>query len=462
MAADTSAARPVRHRPRTTTVFVAAFVAGAVAAVGVNRALDVRLAQARPQVECEPVFVALRALPAGAPVTVWDVALRDLPKAMVPATALRVTDSFAGRLLKFPLREGQPLISAHLAPPEVAAPATPETAEPEPAAQESIVEEAFVAPIPAPPVAAEAGDPVTDSRETVTNRPFVDEPVPSLSQQAPASGATQPGTAPEAGDHGEREPVASVADTSAIDTPAIDATAPRSQLEEMSELEETAQPADMPTPQVAAVPTPVAAASEPTPAAPSPAGAAQPGSLSSDLFGVPGAKVAADLDATLDMPSRSTASLAELPSVMASGEAAPAGPVAAGDGTRVRYLVVPERIARQVDTAFTTPAAPEAVAPVKAATQPDHGGAAARPATPAPRHQPNRATATPKQQQPRPQPAKSGARPGQPTASVPQPTGPRAWGGMFPNVAAGLEAMGSWRGAGRAAPDQTDRGSTTR
>jgi Flp pilus assembly protein CpaB len=127
MAAETPSARPARHRPRTTTVFVAAFVAGAAAAVGVNRALDVHLAQAKPQVECEPIFVALRALPSGSPITVWDVALRDLPKAMVPATALRVTDSFEGRILKFPLREGQPLVSGQLVPAEPAAPAAAET-----------------------------------------------------------------------------------------------------------------------------------------------------------------------------------------------------------------------------------------------------------------------------------------------------------------------------------------------
>lgn len=438
MAADTSAARPVRHRPRTTTVFVAAFVAGAVAAVGVNRALDVRLAQAKPQVECEPVFVALRALPAGAPVTVWDVALRDLPKAMVPATALRVNDSFAGRLLKFPLREGQPLISAQLVPPEVVAPVVPETPTAEPAAEESLVEEAFVAPIPAAPVAAEAGDPITESRATVTSRPFDDEPVPGLANHDP----TETSSTTETVADGETEPVASVSET-----PGIDVTA------------ETPQPQDLPVSSLTAVPTPVAAPVEPTPAAVPPGGAAPPVNLSSDLFAGP---AAGPLDATLDMPSRPAASLADLPSVMASREAASAGPAPAGDGRGVRYLVVPERIARQVDTAFTTPAAPEAAGPAKAAAQPDRGAAVTRPSTPAQPQQPGRATSATKQQQPRPQPAKSAARPGQPTAAVPQPSGPRAWGGMFPNVAAGLEAMGSWRSGSRAAPAQTDGGSATR
>lgn len=55
------------HRPKAITVFAAAFIAGAVAAVALNRALDVHLAQSKPQVESEPIFVALRSLPAGAP-----------------------------------------------------------------------------------------------------------------------------------------------------------------------------------------------------------------------------------------------------------------------------------------------------------------------------------------------------------------------------------------------------------
>ena len=102
------------HRPRATTVFAAAFIAGAAAAFGVNRALDVHLAQSKPRVESEPIFVALRSLPQGASVTVWDVALRDWPKAMMPAAALRPKDSFDGAVLKHPIREGQPLLAFQL------------------------------------------------------------------------------------------------------------------------------------------------------------------------------------------------------------------------------------------------------------------------------------------------------------------------------------------------------------
>ena len=40
-------AASARHRPKSFTVFAAAFIAGAAAAVGVNRVLDVQLAQRR-------------------------------------------------------------------------------------------------------------------------------------------------------------------------------------------------------------------------------------------------------------------------------------------------------------------------------------------------------------------------------------------------------------------------------
>lgn len=123
----------VRHRPRALTVFAAAFIAGAAAAVGVNRVLDVRLAQLKPRVESESIFVALRSLPQGSPVTVWDVALRDWPKAMLPGTALRAQDSFAGMVLKHPLREGQPLLSVQLTPAETGrGPGDPTAAAPAP------------------------------------------------------------------------------------------------------------------------------------------------------------------------------------------------------------------------------------------------------------------------------------------------------------------------------------------
>ena len=116
MTATRSDRRPAdrSQRPKATTVFAAAFLAGAAAAVGLNRTLDVHLAQRQPRVESEPIFVALRSLPQGTPLTVWDVALRDWPKAMLPAAALRPRDSFDGMVLKHSIREGQPILSIQL------------------------------------------------------------------------------------------------------------------------------------------------------------------------------------------------------------------------------------------------------------------------------------------------------------------------------------------------------------
>jgi len=103
------------HRPRSHTVFGAALVAGAAAAFGLNSALDAHLAQVQPRVESEPILVAIRPLHAGAPVTVWDVALRDWPKAMVPSSAMRLGDSLENLVVRHPLREGQPILAVQLA-----------------------------------------------------------------------------------------------------------------------------------------------------------------------------------------------------------------------------------------------------------------------------------------------------------------------------------------------------------
>ena len=102
------------QRPKASTVFAAAFLAGAAAAVGVNTALDVHIAQNVPQVASEPIFVALRTLPEGSPITIYDVALRDWPVAMLPATALRSNATFDGFVLRHPLHEGQPVLSLQL------------------------------------------------------------------------------------------------------------------------------------------------------------------------------------------------------------------------------------------------------------------------------------------------------------------------------------------------------------
>ncbi|NBU41126.1 MAG: hypothetical protein EBS51_10065, partial [Planctomycetia bacterium] len=147
-----------RHRPATPTVFGAAFVAGAVAAFGINSFFDAHVARSRPQVESEPIFVALRSLPQGAPVTVWDVALRDWPRAMLPESALRAEDRFEGCVLRHPLREGQPLLSVQLARPEGSAGTFPSSLT-EALAAVSIApptepQETFTPPVAAAPVEA--------------------------------------------------------------------------------------------------------------------------------------------------------------------------------------------------------------------------------------------------------------------------------------------------------------------
>ena len=111
----TTSASARSHRPRSYTVFGAALVAGAAAAFGINSVLDAHLAQVQPRVESEPILVAIRPLQAGAPVTVWDVALRDWPKAMIPSSAMRLGDDIENLVVRHPLREGQPILAVQLA-----------------------------------------------------------------------------------------------------------------------------------------------------------------------------------------------------------------------------------------------------------------------------------------------------------------------------------------------------------
>jgi hypothetical protein len=179
MSAPRSDRRPAARsqRPKATTVFAAAFLAGAAAAVGLNRTLDVHLAQRRPRVESEPIFVALRSLPQGAPLTVWDVALRDWPKAMLPAAALRPRDSFDGMVLKHPVREGQPILSVQLvkvSPPQVdsqlaEATAAPATTPPSGAAPAEQTDLWAPAELPAPAIQPSADVPHTVAAEVVAD-----------------------------------------------------------------------------------------------------------------------------------------------------------------------------------------------------------------------------------------------------------------------------------------------------
>jgi hypothetical protein len=222
---------------------------------------------------------------------------------------------------------------------------------------------------------------------------------------------------------------------------------------------------------VAPEPSSPSATGQPTLAAPAAASsnwAAATGSRPDSPQPTGSGAASADVRQAFDLPSQPAADLSSMPSVMARDDAAatPSEEEAAAAGD-VRYLVVPERIARQADTSFTTPVAPEAQAPVAPAVA-DAGQA--EPSA----QQPSKATSAqtqqrqaqqaqaqqrqarsrqtqPAQQQRQGQPKQSQQEnPLQPEAGG-QKSDPRAWGGMFPNVSAGLDALGSWRGRVREA-----------
>lgn len=199
---DMSKAAPnTSLRPRMVTVFVAAFLAGGTGAVGVNRFIDVNRTRAKATVECEPIFVAIRDLPAGNPVTVWDVKLRDWPKAMVPQAALRPGsfDGIAwpdGHVARLSLREGQPVLRSHLQSTIVNVP----PAVPQPVAVSgpvAVTEPVRVVERPAP-----VAEPTTDS--------IAQSPIAARIEEQPADAVEPPTVDPP-----------TLADT----TPAADSTA---------------------------------------------------------------------------------------------------------------------------------------------------------------------------------------------------------------------------------------------
>ena len=349
------------HRPRAITVFAAAFVAGAAAAVGVNRTLDVRLAQSKPRVESEAIFVALRSLPQGAPVTVWDVALRDWPKAMMPASALRASDTFSGHVLKHPLREGQPLLSIQLAPAgreaqpaaeptpfppppaytkastpsmpcgagDIWAPAEPVMAQGHPRAQQPTppVTVPVTLPVAVPVMAQpeEATPPTTSVAAAPLGTPMHEQTV----EESTLVEAAEP-TAPIASSPTETaEAEAMVADTPA----SVDETVSASDTTTGTVPQPPAQPATEPasTATVAAPPVP---ASEPTPAPTAASDIPEP------VVAIPSTPAS---PTPIDMPPPAPAVSVDRPRPMHS-----------------RYLVVPESIAVQADASFTArPAAPQ-------------------------------------------------------------------------------------------------------
>lgn len=440
--AQTNSTAPTRsHRPRAITVFAAAFVAGAAAAVGVNRALDVRLAQSKPRVESEAIFVALRSLPQGAPVTVWDVALRDWPKAMMPASALRASDTFSGHVLKHPLREGQPLLSIQLAPTgQGAQPAAEPTTFPPPAAYTNA--STPVVPrtegdlwSPAEPVTARA-TPSTQQPAPQAVSPVAVQPVeamptttsiasaPSIEPSiaaAPAATPTQPPaqdtvSPQEPSAPTEPSPVEPTATVAAADGPAMAA--------------DTTEPSSTSSDDGAAVAAEAEVADSPTPAA-EPVSA--PATVSQPQAG-PEATAAADV--------------APPPAPLAAAPPTPAAPVNSPRPRHLRYLVVPESIAVQADASFAArPAAPEQAVTEPTQTAPQNasrsGSNAVRPlpsTTTAGRSGQGRSSQsgpqgkTPQRQGRQAQPAS----PGSPGNAAPQP---RLGAVMFPNLSAGISVI---------------------
>ena len=428
MSAATTSPTATRHRPKSLTVFAAAFIAGAAAAVGVNRVLDVHLAQRRPQVECEPIFVALRPLPQGASVTVWDVALKDWPKAMLPSSALRAGDSFDGFVLRHAVREGQPLLAAQL----IRSGQTP---------QASVAGESFIAPAPAAAAAAPnststQADPWMPAESLA---PPATTPVArTKSVVAPPSPAIEP---PAQAATSTPTPIASKPTTPQPMTPEPTPTA-------VAAAEPAAStPAAEPARAAAPPATAIAATSEPTPAEPTAVAAARqpiPPSPTDIDAPTPRRPSIARVDSSDDGMEEAVATdVQSMPSVMtsASQSASQSGGRSSAAGDAARYLVVPERIALQADTSFTTPR-PEPPGPpaVKAATrQPSR-----TPAPPAGQPPARRGQQPPRGQQASGQPARGQQQPQsqQPATAEEQ----RTWSGMFPNVAAGIEAMGgSWQ-----------------
>jgi len=441
MAAETTrTAAPVRHRPKSFTVFAAAFIAGAEAAVGVNRVLDVQLAQRRPQVECEPIFVALRPLAQGAPVTVWDVALKDWPKAMLPSSALRAGDTFEGYVLRHPVREGQPLLAVQLVRSGASTTAS------------TVTTETFTPAVPAAPTAPPSTSTQADpwmpaesmGQPAPAGAPAPSTPVAKASPTTtpPATAEREPQTVPET----VAVPKPTVADAATAEPTSPDATSPDAIATDAIATDAVAS-APVAAEPVAAEPALV----EPTPAEPTPAptiaSTTQPMPPSpTDIDPPSRTQPTPRADSDLDEMNEAVATdVQSMPSVMkANGQPiAPSTRPATGDAGR--YLVVPERIALQADTSFTTPR-PQPPGPPSTATATP--GAAPRSAAQAsqasarrgtqPRPQTARGQQSPQQQQQQKTQPQAAAR-DQKQAAAPQ----RSWGEMFPNVAAGIEAMGS-------------------
>ena len=458
-------ASPTRsHKPRAITVFAAAFVAGAAAAVGVNRTLDVRLAQSKPRVESEAIFVALRSLPQGSPVTVWDVALRDWPKAMLPATALRASDTFSGHVLKHPLREGQPLLSIQLSPVgQDAQPPHDSTTFPPPASYTQSTKPVAASPdvdiwSPAEPVKTAIVPPVQPAiSDAVTVSP---PPSPEITQ--PASPATARLAAlADVAPQTPIQPQPPLASTQAPEPTAAQATTPE---QAVVTVQEAMASQEIATPQQIVSQQEITTQAVPVETAPQATIAADttpaPAAVAAIVTAAPvpvAAPVVAETPA--EMPP-----LAPLPISNPQTAAAPA-PTERPRPTHQRFLVVPERIAVQADASFTARVDASEQAAAAATLQ-----GPARPTSEAVRPLPSTSTV---ERRPQGKPQASGPQ-GRPTqrqgrqsppattgaantgSAVGRPAQPRFGSTMFPNISAGIDAI-----EGRLRSDQSGQGETS-
>ena len=423
----TKHASPTRsHRPRAITVFAAAFVAGAAAAVGVNRTLDVRLAQAKPRVESEAIFVALRSLPQGSPVTVWDVALRDWPKAMMPASALRASDTFSGHVLKHPLREGQPLLSIQLLP-----------------AGQGTQPPSDSMPFPPPNAYTQSAAPVTPVADVDLWAPA--EPVPAASiPLAPV--ATAP-VVPQAAIPTIESPVAA---SQAAVVPTESAETRQSASPETVSVQEVIPSETAPQAEPEQQPPSVQAitVSEPAPMEPTTAVTAADNAIA-DNVGTTDGTFITDSDAVATpedlVAEASTTTAAPALERVAEPDPAPV-PAERPRPIHARYLVVPESIALQADASFVT----GADAPQQTAT-PAVPQAALRPAADTIRPLPSTTATGRDPQTVRPQattpqgrqPQRQGRQASPANTRTPAATQPRPRFGaaVFPNLSAGIETI---------------------
>lgn len=292
----------------------------------------------------------------------------------------------------------------------------------------SVATEAFTPAVPAAASAATSPAPQSD--------PWM--PPESIDQSiaTPAAPAAPSRAATGEVVGGEATPETVATTKTATEPPAVAAVQEPTPLEPQT-------PPPQPAPPVAETSTPTAAvaptlAAPPQPMPPSP----------TDIDPPPAARPqqAADVDDPAEMSEAVATDVQSMPSVMTSvGQpASTAARPARGDAGR--YLVVPERIALQADTSFTTPRPEPPGPPASAAPRTTAGS---RPLT-------ANASTSRRDAQPRPQAARGQQPPQQPQRPSVPPVAPRdqkqaavpqrSWSGMFPNVAAGLEAMsGSWQ-----------------